>query len=674
MNEIPSARAVQDALLGQSPDPTGTDSEVSAPAWLPPANHELSPHTGYAREHWETTADRLVEAAWRWASPTGARLDLPGPPSGSGTESDGLEGFARSFLLAAFRIAGNAGSDPHGWLDRYAHGLASGTASAGALLPDGASAEPWPRIGDHYEGGQPLVESASIALALRLTRPWLWDRLEPEVQEQTVGWLRSALSAVPAPNNWYLFPYTVAGFLESVGRGDGQTRAARARAEELIEEWYQGDGWYSDGEGRAFDHYNGWALHFYPVLDAWLAGEEEVYADSLRTYLSSFGLWFGADGAPVYFGRSMTYRWAAGTAVALGSLVGESPLPPGQSRRILSGSLKYFLDRGAVDDRGLLQLGWHGRHAATVQEYSGPASPLWAAKAFACLLIPVDAPFWTEVETPAPVELADRVLAEAAPGFLIQATAGDGIVRVHNHGSDKLRPYQEAGAARADPLYVRLAYSSATGPTSVHDPADNHVSVIWRGHRSARRSLHPIGAADSGRWGWAASWHRPVFAAGSPSIPGLVIDSYVVACGGTEVRIDQVRGAVFDVNLEHSGWAVSPESDLSSSLVPLHGFDDQPLVSIAHAGTAFVAGEAIVPKLRAEVSGAGTFVCAARLAGPGASRVEVLDVKVTSQSVKFSFVPDDGSQLRTNKTGPSTQDALRIIVDLSARTVREEQA
>ena len=87
---------------------------------LPAEDRVLSPHTGYTRDHWAAAADSLLAAAWRWATPGGARLDLPGPPSGSGVRSDGLEGFARTFLAAAFRIAGDDGKDPHSWLERYA--------------------------------------------------------------------------------------------------------------------------------------------------------------------------------------------------------------------------------------------------------------------------------------------------------------------------------------------------------------------------------------------------------------------------------------------------------------------------------------------------------------------------------------------------------------------------
>jgi hypothetical protein len=471
---------------------------------LPGDDRDLSPYTGYTREHWEAAADGLVNAAWRWATPQGARLDLPGPPSRSGVRSDGLEGYARTFLAAAFRIAGAKGEDPHGWLDRYASGLIAGTRTPGR-----DDAESWPLILDHTVQGQPMVESASVALGLRLTRPWLWDRLDSDAQDRAEEWLRGSLRHAPAPNNWYLFPFTVAGFLDSVGRGDAETARARSRALELLETWYRGQGWYADGDGRAFDHYNGWALHLYPVLDAYLAGIDAPQGPRLREHLESFSLLFGADGAPIHFGRSLTYRFAAGAAVAVGAVSGHTPLTPGTSRRLLSGALRYFLDK---NDDDVLSLGWHGPHAATLQEYSGPGSPYWASKAFVCLLAPPDHSLWTSVEEPSPSEGPDRILALPATGLLIQTTQADGIVRLHNHGSDHVRPQEGKLAAEDDPHYGRQAYSTRTGPTSRTNAPDNHVCVVLDGVRSVRRRIHPLGAADGNTWGWAASWHRQFLA------------------------------------------------------------------------------------------------------------------------------------------------------------------
>ncbi|KFG72053.1 DUF2264 domain-containing protein [Streptomyces mutabilis] len=621
---------------------------MSIPFELPTEDRAPSPYTGCTRAHWEAVADGLLWAAWRWGTPGCALLDLPGRPSRSGVRSDGLEGFARTFLAAAFRVAGADGDDPHGWLDRYARGLDSGTRTPGR-----EDTESWPLILDHDVQGQPMVESASVALGLRLTAPWLWKNLDAGVQDRVEAWLRGALRHVPAPNNWYLFPYTVAGFLESVGRGDAETAAARGRALELLEGWYRGEGWYADGDGRAFDHYNGWALHLYPVLDAHLAGDTGPvaarYGERLRTHLDGYALMFGADGAPLHYGRSLAYRFAASAAVSLGAVTGYTPLSPGVSRRLVSGNLRYFLERGALTDDGLLSLGWHGPHEATLQSYSGPASPYWASKAFVSLLAPAGHPLWTATEEAAPVEEADRVLALSAPGLLVQATRADGIVRLHNHGSDHVRPHEGESAAADDPHYGRQAYSTRTGPTAGTNVADNHLSVEVNGRGSVRRRIHPLGAGQGDGWGWAASWHRPVFTDGPPMVPGLRVESVTVAKGPYELRVHRVTGAPPGARLTHTGWATGPEEALVSALHGLHGWSPEPETVRAPQGTAYTPW-AELPRLTGDAGGSSLHVCLAALTGepgPGPLADTVTEVVPGDREVEVVWA-DGGGRTRVS--------------------------
>ncbi|MGW2521454.1 DUF2264 domain-containing protein [Streptomyces sp. NPDC001617] len=596
------------------------------PLELPADDRTLSPHTGYTRAHWEAAADGLLTGALRYATPGHALIDLPGRPSRSGVRSDGLEGFARTFLLAAFRTTGAAGKDPHGVLERYTAGLVRGTRTPGR-----DDAESWPEIGHHGIQGQPMVESASVALALRLTAPWTWETLSAADQDRVEQWLRGALRHTPAPNNWYLFPLTVAGFLESVGRGDAETRQAVDRGLGLLEGWYQGQGWYSDGDGRAFDHYNGWALHFYPLLHAHLAGDRMLLdrlGPRLREFLDGFALLFDANGAPIHHGRSLTYRFAAVTAVALGALTGMTPLAPGVTRRILSGALRHFLDRGAAAPDGILTLGWYGPHEATLQPYSGPGSPYWASKGFLGLLLPPEHPVWTAIEERAPAEGPDRALALPAPGLLLQTTGADGLSRLHNHGSHKLDS-REPERAPGNPLYARLAYSTRTGPTSVANAPDNHIALESRGTRSARIRVNPLAHGPD----WLASWHRPVFPERGPVLPSARIESLTLVHRRLELRVHRAVGVPPGTLIHHSGWAVAlaPEAavdtgqnaelrldgpEVSSQLIGLHGWQTQRVVR-APQGTAY-GPWALVPELTGTVgeSDADTvFVALASLTG-----------------------------------------------------------
>ena len=494
---------------------------------LPADDRVLSPRTGYTRAHWETAADALLAAVEPYATEDRALYHLPGThTSWSGRLSDGLEGYARTLLLAAFRRDEMA-------LERYADGLAVGVAGV------------WPRIEDR---GQPLVEAASIALALRLTRPLLWDRLDEPVRQRAAAWLTDALTAEPWPCNWELFPVTVGGFLQEIGHEPDASRKAIDHGLERIEQWYVGDGWYTDGDGRKFDYYNGWAMHLYPVLHAWLADDPrllDLYGTRLERHLADYARLFGADGAPMHQGRSLTYRFATTAPLWLGALTGRTPLAPGETRRLASGALRHFLDRGAVDDRGLLTLGWHGPNEAVLQGYSGPASPYWASKGFLGLLLPPDHEVWTAVEEPGPAERTDAVTAIAPANWLLQSTSSDGLVRLHNHGSEDVR---------YDPYYTRLAYSTATTPSSSYDN-----SVIVGGDPS-RTEIVPLGVGE----GLAASRHT--------AASGARVTSVVMAEGAVEVRAHLVVGAAAGTPVRVTGW--SAEDGQLAELVSVHGLLD----------------------------------------------------------------------------------------------------
>lgn len=552
---------------------------------LPPPDRLLSSRTGWTRAHWEVTADRMLDALVPYATPGFAQYRLPGRSSWSGVVSDGLEGFARSFLLAACRIAGAGGAVDPALIDRYAAGLAAGT--------DRASGESWPELTDC---SQQMVEAASIAVALHETRPWIWDRLDARVQERVVDWFSGFVGGRTWDNNWRLFQVVSEQFLASVGapysRSDIESNLDR------IEDWYVGDGWYTDGDGRNFDYYIGWAMHLYPLLWSRIAGPDDggrtaVHRERLSRFLEDYPHFFGADGAPVHQGRSLTYRFAALAPVWMGALADCTPLAPGLTRRLASGTLRHFVERGVPDERGLLTLGWYDTFLPVTQPYSGPASPYWASKGFLGLLLPADHAVWTARELPLPIEESDQYTALPAPGWLLHGTRHDGIVRLINHGSDHNPPYSPAddpADGEEDPHYAKLAYSTATAPESApHAMArgiDNHLALLAPdGTPSRRGRVHPLHC--EGRT--AASWY-------AARLPG---DERTYRIGTTSVlhgpweirvhRIDAPEGAAVregghavahaqaPVATSGPGWAMARTADgLSSAVVALYGWGDAP--------------------------------------------------------------------------------------------------
>lgn len=549
---------------------------------LPPLDPARSPVTGWTRAHWEATADRLLEGLLPYASPGFAQYRLPGRASYSGPLSDGLEGYARSFLLAAFRIAGSQGRVGPELIERYAAGLAAGT--------DPYGEERWPPITD---GGQPMVEAASLAIALHESRPWLWDHLDDGVRERVADWLGGFVGARANDSNWRLFQVVTEEFLASLGAPHSRAEIDSGLAR--LEDWYRGGGWYTDGDGRKFDYYNAWALHLYPVLWARIAGPRahpalvDRHRARLREFLAAHQHFFGSDGAPVHQGRSLTYRFAATAPLWVGALADATPLPPGRTRRLASGALKHFADHGVPDEHGLLSLGWYRPFLPVTQRYSGPASPYWASKAFLGLLLPADHPVWTASEEPGPVDTDDTCLPLPAPGWLLHSTAADGIVRLVNHGTDRLPP--PPAESEDNPHYTRFAYASAAAPDTAGPAIDNHIALVAPDGTASRRGrIHALGV--TGRR--AASWHTASMAEEEHRI-----ETTSVVHGPWEVRLHRVGGP-YGVAVREGGWALAddprPPEDatgpgwawarrtdgLASVVVALHGWDTETHGAVAH--------------------------------------------------------------------------------------------
>ncbi|GAA4935110.1 DUF2264 domain-containing protein [Actinoplanes utahensis] len=529
------------------------------------------------RADWTAYADRLLAAAHRHASPSHALITLPGTEGGHGRAVDGLEGFARTFLLAGFRLAGDQGRDLESLAERYAAGLAAGT--------DPGSPERWVRLTEHP---QAKVEAASIALILDMTRPWIWDRLDPVVREHVVDYLSPAVGDDTYPRiNWVWFRLVVQTFLRSVGGPFSTTEMAADLA--THDTFRRADGWLSDGSSRAYDHYTGWALHLYPVLWSRMSGAPPLRPadrEALDRFLFDALALTGGDGSPLVQGRSLIYRFAAAAPFWAGVLADVPSHPPGRLRQAAARIVGHFPLR---DD--LLTLGWHGPWPRLAQSYSGPGSPYWASKGLLGVALPADHPVWAAPAEPLPVETGDVLRAVRAPGWLISGTRADGIVRVINHGTD----HGTEGVPGADsPLYARLGYSTATAPvldeSGWTDPLDQSVVLVdpagRRSHRTGMRALgvHLQEGVGVGGSITEAHWLEP----GPPARdhgqgrPGKLrpagrITVFSLVRGPWEIRLVRVADAAAEaVRLRIGGWPVT--GTLVSALIPVVG-DGTPGVS-----------------------------------------------------------------------------------------------
>jgi hypothetical protein len=358
--------------------------------------------------------------------------------------------------------------------------------------------------------------------------------------------------------NWLWFQSIVEAFLRSVG---GPWSADDIERNEVaIERWYLGEGWYTDGPGRNFDWYAGWAMHLYPLWYGRICGAvSDRHRERLRRYLDGVRHLFAPDGPPLHQGRSLTYRYAALAPVWTGAVFDASPLSPGATRRLASGTLRHFLSKHAP---GRQPIGWYGVFEPIRQPYSGAGSPYWSSKGLAGLVLPADHPVWTDVEEPLAIEGADVALTLPVPGWLVSGTRADGVVRVVNHGTD----HADGRVSIADdPGYARHAYATHAGPeydlAARSSPVDSHVALLDDAGMAAHRTpLVPLGV--HGRVGMSrfrAHWLAeplPGRAAWPPRQPAFRTGPWVTTAsvlrGAIEIRLARVDPEP-DAEEVHSG-------------------------------------------------------------------------------------------------------------------------
>ena len=502
--------------------------------------------TDWGRADWVSYADRLLAGARVYASPDHARITLPGAEGGYGRAVDGLEGFARTFILAAFRLAGEQGRGLEELADFYARGVAAGA--------DARCANRWVRMDEH---AQAKVEAASIALGLDMTRPWIWDQLTPASQAAIIEYLAAVVGDRSYPRtNWLWFRVVVETFLRSVGGPWSQEDIDADLA--LHDSFYQGDGWLSDGAERAYDHYAGWALHLYPVLWARMQGAGDLAAERsprdvarLDRYLLDALALVGGNGSPLIQGRSLIYRFAAAAPFWVGVLAEVPSSSPGQLRHAANAVVGHFAAAGVPGSGDVLTMGWHREWRALAQSYSGPGSPYWAVKGLLGVALPAGHPVWSAAAEPLPVERGDTLRVISAPGWLVSGTRADGIVRVINHGTDHARP----GELTADsPLYARLGYSTATSPLLDADawrnPLEQAVAITDASGRATHRTaMEPLAARvdDSGA--------APVAVGGSTwQAHWVVPDERHQRHGSGLIGAVEVAGRVTVVSLVRGPW------------------------------------------------------------------------------------------------------------------------
>lgn len=432
-----------------------------------------------------------------------------------------MEGLSRA-LWGLFPLMAGGADVP--FSEKYINAIKLGT--------DPQSPSYWGETGPY---DQRLVEMAAYGLGLALLQDTLTDRFSETELKNLHRWLNQITDAQMPDSNWNYFAIIVQlGFKRA---GMPYDQAAIDRRFNMMEAYYLGGGWYSDGPGRPKDYYISMAFHFYGLIYATLnAQDDPVRAATLRERAGLFAKDFiylsAADGASVPFGRSLTYRFAMVAFWSGVAFAGLDVFSPGVVKGLILRHLRWWLEQPIFDRDGILTLGFAYPNLAMCEDYNSPGSPYWALKVFLIMALPADSDFWQAQELPLP-ELAP-VHAIVPAQQILQHHENSQHVVMLTSGQLELNNYVNTEAK-----YTKFAYSTRFGFTIErgrygikHAACDSMLLLsdndnYWRGRRECDSVEMQDGAIYS-RW---LPWHD------------VQIDTWLIPCGDWHVRVHHVTSA-----------------------------------------------------------------------------------------------------------------------------------
>lgn len=263
--------------------------------------------------------------------------------------------------------------------------------------------------------GQTLVDAAYIAESFLRGYDALWMPLDSLTKQRYITEFTLLRRVDPSYSNWLLFSATVESFLRKAGAPSDTYRISSSLRK--IEEWYVGDGWYSDGPHFAFDYYNSFVIHpmYIEALEIiteagkhkkiWNMPGCDYHKAIARA--QRFGMilerLISPEGTLPVVGRSITYR--TGSLQTLALLAWRNWLPEelsnGQVRAGMTAVIKrMFGNNRNFNEKDFLTLGFNGSQPDISDYYTNNGSLYMASLAFLPLGLPADAPFWADASQP----------------------------------------------------------------------------------------------------------------------------------------------------------------------------------------------------------------------------------------------------------------------------------
>lgn len=485
----------------------------------------------------------LLDALDRQFPPGASRFSLGDTRAHYDVGAADMEGLSRA-LWGLFPLL--AGGDALPLADKYLVAIKQGT--------DPQHPGYW---GDAAPYDQRLVEMAAYGLGLALLQDSLTSRFSEAELHNLHRWLDQITDAQMPDSNWNYFAIMVQlGFKRAGLLWDAD---AVERRFALMEAYWLGDGWYSDGPGRPKDYYISMAFHFYGLIYATLNGEDDPQrAATLRARAARFAedfIYFSAaDGASVPFGRSLTYRFAMVAFWSAIAFAGVEVFTPGIVKGVILRHLRWWQPRPIVDRDGILTLGFACPNLAMCEDYNAPGSPYWALKTFLILALPESHPFWQAEEQPLPALAATRTIVPAQQ--ILSWSDNQQHAVLLTAGQMELNNYVNTEAK-----YCKFAYSSRFGFTIErgrygikHAACDSTLLLsdgddYWRG----RRECAVVTVSDQAIFSRWQPWRD------------VTVQSWQIPFGEWHLRVHCIDSARTLQTTEGGFAVIKTEPDLSAN-------------------------------------------------------------------------------------------------------------
>lgn len=525
----------------------------------------------------ERAAVQLIEPLLPILSPGCARLHLGDTGAVYPDDIAQMEAYSRILWAIVPMLAGNCKSVEPLW-KQWRQGLINGA--------DPAHPEYWGTVTDY---DQRLVEMAVMGMAMCLVPQRFYFDLPEDAQRNVYAWLDQINAHDMPKNNWIFFRVLVnTGFL-LCGLPYPKERLEADLA--LIEEHYEGDGWYFDYFNQR-EYYTLWAFHYYGLVYARAMKDKDPersarFIERAKLISGDFACWFDSSCEALPYGRSLTYRFAQGAFFAAMAL-GEAPterVDYGVMKHLLLGNMRKWFRKPIFTRDGVLTIGYGYPSLLMAEGYNAPGSPYWAMKVFACLALPPEHPFWQAEEKPfqAPQKSlqphARLLVCRSADGSHVTAYEAGNHAHEHSHDEAKYEKFVYStvfgfSVSKAQKLLKDGAFDSMLALSEDGD--------TWHPRYGCERFELKEDAVTS-------VWHP---------FAGVTVESRIIPMGEWHVRVHKVHSDR-PLYVAEGGFAIARDGQAQ----PVQHTDERSAVVIAPWGVSgvralrgFERGEIVMPE------------------------------------------------------------------------------